>query len=133
MKKVQTVVQNSGWNLLNDVLASLIKSSKAIEDTLNTRFISWEMEIESLKQKVEEYRKRANSAQEKVEDVKESVEQQKQKLMKGFSKGINMFAEGAKASIQKEIDCIAQSRSVKYQAGKSSNDNQNIKTPEFHT
>ncbi|MDF5709984.1 MAG: dynamin family protein [Nostoc sp. S4] len=129
---IQTVVQNSGWNLLSDVLASLIKSGKAIEDTLNTRFIGWEMEIESLKQKVEEYRKRANSAKKKVEDVKDSVEQQKQKLMKGFSKGINMFADGAKASIQKEIDQIAQSRSVKYETIKLPNNTQNIKIQEFN-
>jgi len=129
---IQTVVQNSGWNLLNDVLASLIKSGKAIEDTLNTRFISWEMEIESLKQKVEQYRKRANYAKKKVEDVKDSVEQQKQKLMKGFSKGINMFADGAKASIQKEIDHIAKSRSVKYETIELSNNAQNMKPQEFN-
>ena len=130
---IQTVVQNSGWNLLNDVLASLMKSGKAIEDTLNTRLIGWEMELESLKQKVEEYRKRANSAKKKVEDVKDSVEQQKQKLMKGFSKGINMFADSAKASIQKEIDQIAQSRATKYQTIQPQNNSYNMKIHEYNT
>ncbi|MBU7587464.1 MAG: dynamin family protein [Nostoc sp. TH1S01] len=130
---IQTVVQNSGWNLLSDVLASLIKSGKAIEDTLNTRLIGWEMELESLKQKIEEYKKRADSAKKKVEDVKDSVEQQKQKLMKGFSKGINMFAEAAKTSIQKEIDQIAQSRAITYQPVQLSNINQKSKEQEFNT
>ncbi|MGJ5631498.1 dynamin family protein [Nostoc sp. CALU 1950] len=129
---IQTVVQNSGWNLLSDVLASLIKAGKSIEDTLNTRFIGWEMEIESLKQKVEEYRKRAISAKRKVEDVKNSVEQQKQKLMKGFSKGINMFAEGAKTNIQDEIDHIAHSRSAKPQT-KIQNNPQKMEIQEFNT
>ncbi|MEH2409090.1 dynamin family protein [Nostoc sp.] len=130
---IQTVVQNSGWNLLSDVLASLIKAGKSIEDTLNTRFIGWEMEIETLKQKVEEYRKRAISAKRKVEDVKNSVEQQKQKLMKGFSKGINMFAEGAKTNIQDEIDQIAHSRSAKYQTTKIQNNPQKMETQESNT
>ncbi|WP_226889364.1 dynamin family protein [Nostoc sp. MG11] len=130
---IQTVVQNSGWNLLSDVLASLIKAGLAIEDSLNTRFIGWEMEIESLKQKVEDYRGRADSAKQKVEEVKNSVEQQKQKLMKGFSKGINMFAEGAKANIQKEIDQIAHSRSAKYQTIEFQNNYQNIKMQESNT
>lgn len=110
---IQTVVQNSGWNLLNDVLAKLDKAAKAIEDTVNTQISGWEMEFETLKQKVDEYRKRAESGKRQVEAVKKSVEGQKQILIKGFERGINIFAEGAKANIQEEIEQIADSRSSK--------------------
>ncbi|MBD1835084.1 dynamin family protein [Cyanobacteria bacterium FACHB-472] len=110
---IQTVVQNSGWNLLNDVLAKLDKAAKAIEDTVNTQISGWEMEFETLKQKVEEYRKRAEYSKNKVEVVKKSVQGQKEILIKGFERGINIFAEGAKAKIQEEIEQIADTRSNK--------------------
>ena len=108
---LQTVVQNSGWNLLSDVLAKIDKAAQAIEDTLNTRIGGWEMEIETLKGKVEEYKRRADSAKRKVAAVKKTVEKQKQILPEGFSKGISIFAEGAKAKIQDEIERVAESRS----------------------
>lgn len=107
---IQTIIQNSGWNLLNDVLAKLDKVAKATEDSLNLQIKGWELEINSLKTKVEEYRKRAESAQEKVKAVKKSVKEQEEVLTKGFSQGINLFAEGAKNQIQEEIERIAQSR-----------------------
>ncbi len=110
---IQTVVQNSGWNLLNDVLAALDKSAKGIEDTLNTQLSGWSLEIETLKKKVEEFRRSSESTQRKVEAVKKSVEEQKQILIRGFSQGISIFAEGAKAKIQDEIDQIAESQSTK--------------------
>lgn len=108
---IQTVVQNSGWNLLSDVLAKIDKAAKAIEDNLNIRVSGWTMEIETLRGKVEEYRKRAEAAKKKVEAVKQSVEEQKQILTKGFSRGLSIFADGAKAKIQGEIDRVAESRS----------------------
>lgn len=108
---IQTVVQNSGWNLLNDVLAKLDKAAKAIEDTLNTQISGWEMELETLKEKVEEYQKRADSAKKKVKSVKDSVEGQKQELIKVFEQEINIFAKGAKAKIQKEFEQVADSQS----------------------
>ncbi len=50
---IQTIIQNSGWNLLNDVLAKLDKVAKATEDSLNLQIKGWEIEINSLKTKVE--------------------------------------------------------------------------------
>lgn len=110
---IQGVIHNSGWNLLNDVLAKMNKAAKAIEDTLNTRLSGWEIEIKTLKKRVDEYKKRSESAQNKVNAVKKSVEEQKQTLIKGFSQGINAFAEGAKTKIEDEIASIAKSRASK--------------------
>jgi GTPase Era involved in 16S rRNA processing len=108
---IQTIIQNSGWNLLNDVLAKLDKVAKATEDSINLQIKGWELEINSLKIKVEEYRIRAESAKEKVQAVKKSVKEQEQRLTNRFSQGISLFAEGAKKQIQEEIDRIAKSRS----------------------
>lgn len=110
---IQAVVQSSGWNLLSDALAKLDKAAKGIEDTLNTQISGWEMEIKTFKQKVEEYRRRADSAKSKVKAVRESIEEQKQTLIRGFSQGINAFAEGAKTKINDEIERIAEYRSSK--------------------
>ncbi|MEQ9358201.1 dynamin family protein [Coleofasciculus chthonoplastes] len=110
---IQTIIQNSGWNLLNDVLAKLDKAAKAIEDTLNTQIRGWEMELEALKQKVEEFRQRSESAKRKVKTVEDSVEEQKQILIRGFSQGISAFAEGAKLKIDDEIKKIADARDSK--------------------
>lgn len=115
---IQAIINNSGWNLLNDVLAKMSKAAKAIEDTLNTRLSGWEIEIKTLKQRVDEYKKRSQSAQNKVNAVKKSVEEQKQTLIKGFSQGINAFAEGAKTKIEDEITQIAESRASKHRQPK---------------
>ncbi len=98
---------------MTEVLAEIDKAAKAIEDTLNTEIKGWEMGIESLKQKVEEYRIRSEKATYKVESVKKVVEQEKQILIRGFSQGIDTFADRAKAQIASEIDKIAESRSAK--------------------
>jgi hypothetical protein len=45
---LQTIIQNSGWNLLNGVLAELNKAAKAIENSLITSLISWKIETENL-------------------------------------------------------------------------------------
>lgn len=110
---IQRITQNSGWNLLSEVVAEIDKAAKAIEDTLNTDIRGWEMGIEALKQKVEEYRKRSENAMYKVELVKKTVAQEKQILIRGFSQGIDTFANKAKAQISNEIDKIAESRSAK--------------------
>ena len=109
---IQRITQNSGWNLLSEVVAEIDKAAKAIEDTLNTDIRGWEMGIEALKQKVEEYRKRSENARSRVELVETAVKQQKQILIEGFSQGIDKFAEGAKKQIASEIDKIAGSRSA---------------------
>ncbi|MBD2607552.1 dynamin family protein [Scytonema hofmannii FACHB-248] len=106
---IQTITQNSGWNLLSDVVAKIDKAGKGIEDTLNTQISGWQMGIDALKQKVEEYRKRSDYSKSKVEAVKKSVDEQKQILISGFSQAISQFAEGAKAKIEEEIDLIAES------------------------
>jgi len=93
---IQTITQNSGWNLLSDVLASIEKSAKAIEDSLNTQISGWEMGIEELKGKIEEYRRTSEIAKGKVENVKKSVEQQKKLLVQGFNQNVTIFAYEAK-------------------------------------
>lgn len=108
---IQTIIQNSGWNLLNDVLAKLDKVAKATEDSLNLQIKGWDLEINALRIKVEEYRIRSESAKEKVQSVKKSVTEQEQILTSRFSQGISIFAEGAKRQIQEEIDQIAKSKS----------------------
>lgn len=110
---IETITQNAGWDLLSEVVAAFDKQAKAIEDTLNTELMGWQMGIEALKEKVEEYRKRSENARYKVESVKKAVEQEKQILIQGFSQGVNTFADNAKAQIASEIDKIAESRSAK--------------------
>ncbi|MEG4109790.1 dynamin family protein [Microcoleus sp. S13_C5] len=109
---IQRITQNSGWNLLSEVVAELDKAAKAIEDTQNTQIRGWKMGIEALKEKVEDYRRRSENARANIESVKKTVEEQKQTLIKGFSQGINTFANEAKAQIASEIDKIAKSRSA---------------------
>ncbi|MEG4417112.1 dynamin family protein [Microcoleus sp. LAD1_D5] len=109
---IQKITQNSGWNLLSEVVAEIDKAANAIEDTLNTEIRGWEMGIEALKEKVEDYRRRSENARYKVKSVEKAVEQQKQILIEGFSQGIDKFAEGAKEQIASEIDKIAGSRSA---------------------
>ncbi|MEG4443740.1 dynamin family protein [Microcoleus sp. AT9_B5] len=109
---IQRITQNSGWNLLSEVVAEIDKAAKAIEDTLNTEIRGREMGIETLKQKVEDYRSRSEKARGQVEKVKQAVEDQKQILISGFSQGINTFAEEAKAQIESEIEKIAEPRSA---------------------
>lgn len=110
---IQTVVQNSGWNLLNDVLSKIDKTAKSMEDNLNTQISGWEIEFENLKDKIQDYQKCFDDAQEKVEKVKTSVEDQKQILIKGFTQGVGLFAQEAKLKIETEIKQIASSQSVK--------------------
>jgi predicted GTPase/regulator of replication initiation timing len=110
---IQTVVQNSGWNLLSDVLAELNKAAQAIQETLITEIRGWEMELEELKRKVEEYRQRSDSARKKVENVKKSVEDQKRILISEFSAGVHVFAESAKNRIEAEIEKLAANLSKK--------------------
>lgn len=109
---IQTITQNSGWNLLSDDLAILDKAAKDIEENLNTQINGWATEIEQLKQIVGEYRTRSESTKSQVEAVEKSVQEKEQELINRFNQGINIFANGAKTEIQKEIARIAESRSV---------------------
>ncbi|OKH53443.1 dynamin family protein [Calothrix sp. HK-06] len=110
---IQTVVRNSGWILLSDVLATLNKSAQAIEETFITEIKGWEIEFEELQQTIEEYKQNSDLARGKVAKVKKSVEEQKQVLINTFSKGINKFAENAKKRIEMEIEKVAKNKSQK--------------------
>jgi Dynamin family len=110
---IQTVVRNSGWNLLSEVLATFNKSAQAIEETFITEIKGWEIEFEELQQTIEEYKQRSDLARRKVANVKKSVEEQKQILVSTFSQGINKFAEDAKERIQIEIEKVAINKSRK--------------------
>ncbi|MCW6037599.1 dynamin family protein [Spirulina subsalsa FACHB-351] len=107
---VQDVVNNSGWNLLRDVLAKLDKSAKEVEDILNARISGWKIEIKPLRQRMEEYKRLAKSAIVQIRGVKKLVEQQEQKLVNQFKREIVEFAERAKLTIQQEFEIFAQYR-----------------------
>lgn len=112
---IQTVVKNSGWNLLSDVLNKLDKASKAIEDSLNTQIQGWEIEFEALKKKIEEYQEKSKLAKIKVESIKNSITLQKENLIRDFSEGIDIFADQSKSKIVEEINGIANNRSPQTQ------------------
>jgi len=108
---IQTVVHNSGWNLLSEVLATLDKASQAIDETFITGIRGWKVEFDELKQKIKEYKKCSDSARNKVASVKRSVEEQKQRLIREFSLGIHKFASNAKKQIEKEIENFVKNQS----------------------
>ncbi|MBD2313329.1 dynamin family protein [Desertifilum sp. FACHB-1129] len=103
---LQTIVKNSGWNLLDDVLTNFNKVAQSIEETLGTEIKGWQIAFEELQQKERDYQIHSEESQKKVRDVKKSIENQKEKLMSKFGEGINQFAETAKAKIKLEIDKI---------------------------
>lgn len=104
---IQTVVKNSGWNLLSDVLASFNKAAQSIELALNTDIQGWKLGFENLQQKIEEYKKNSDSARQKVAIIKKSVEEQKQILIIKFSQGVKQFAKKAKKELAIEINKVA--------------------------
>ncbi|HYW18578.1 MAG TPA: dynamin family protein [Nodularia sp. (in: cyanobacteria)] len=110
-KVIQNIAQNSGWNLLSDVLAIINKAAQSVADTLTTEIRGWELEIEELQQTIEEYKQRSDSARNKVANVKKSVQSQKTTLVTTFSQGIYEFAETAKNCIALEIDKVAKNQS----------------------
>ena len=110
---IQTITQNSGWNLLSDVLNELNKAAKAIDEIFITDIRGWQLEFEELLQKIEEYKKHSDSARNQVATVKKSVEEQKQILLSTFSQGIKKFAESAKKRIGSEIERVAENQSKK--------------------
>ncbi len=106
---IQTITQNSGVNLLEDVLARLEKAVKGIEDSFNTQIQGWEIELETLKQKVEEYAEKADNANRQVLEVKKLVKQQEKKLIERFGQELQLFATDAKEQIKTEIKQLANS------------------------
>ncbi|MDJ0714066.1 MAG: dynamin family protein [Prochloraceae cyanobacterium] len=118
-KVIQTIIKNSGWNLLSEVIAKIEKQARAIQDTLNGQIWGWEIEFEKLKETVEDFRPRSESAKKKVAAVKYSVEKQKRVLISGFSIGVSLFSEEAKNKIQEEIDRIASKRGAIFEKNQS--------------
>lgn len=116
---IQTITQNSGWNLLSDVLDEFKKAAKAIDEIFITDIGIWKLKFEELQQKIEEYKKCSDSAQKRVATVKKSVEEQKQILITRFSQGINEFADIAKKRIATEIDKVAENQSKKSSSQKT--------------
>ncbi len=110
---IQTITQNSGVNLLDDVLARLEKAVKGIEDSLNTQIQGWEIELETLKQNVQEYAEKADNANQQVLEVKKLVKQQEKKLIERFDQKLQLFATDAKEQIKTEIEQLANSISDK--------------------
>ncbi|AFZ27492.1 dynamin family protein [Cylindrospermum stagnale PCC 7417] len=122
---IQNISQNSGWNLLSDVLAVFNKAAQSVADTLITEIRGWELEFAELQKKIEAYKQRSDSARNKVANVKKSVESQKRILVTTFSQGINEFAEMAKNRIAVEIDKVAENQ-FKKSISLSSKENQNL-------
>ncbi|OZH51888.1 hypothetical protein AFK68_27970 [Hydrocoleum sp. CS-953] len=106
---IQTITQNSGVNLLEDVLARLEKVVKGIEDSLNTQIQGWEIELETLKQNVQEYAEKADNANQQVLEVKKLVKQQEKKLIERFKQELQLFATNAKEQIKIEIEQLPNS------------------------
>ncbi len=52
---IRTVIQKSGWDLLNDSLQGIEKAINAIDDTLKFRQAGWQTKYSDLKVKVKEY------------------------------------------------------------------------------
>ncbi|MGB3755435.1 MAG: dynamin family protein [Rivularia sp. (in: cyanobacteria)] len=108
---IQNIVQNSGWNLLSDVLANFDKSAQAIDETLMTEIRGWEISFEQLQEQIEEYIKRSDSAKKNVASVKLAIEEQKRRLVDNFSEGIDEFATDAQKRIQEVIDEVVKTQS----------------------
>jgi hypothetical protein len=111
---VREVVDNAGWNLLNDVIAKLNKSGQGVEDVINTRIGGWKIEIKPLRQKMEEYKRLAKNAIVQIRGVKKLVEQQEKQLIEQFKWEITDFAERAKLTIQQEFEIFVHYRFSDY-------------------
>ena len=107
---IQTILQNSGWNLLSDVLAKLDKNAQAIDETLMTEIRGWEIEFKQLEEQIKEYIKRSDSAKKKVASVKVAIEEQNKKLIANFNEGVDNFATNAKQRIQEVIDEVVKNQ-----------------------
>lgn len=104
---IQSIIQNSGWNLLSEVLAIFIKSIQSIEQSFITEIRGWLLDIEQLQREIEDYKKCSDYARMKVANVKKSVEKHKNTLINQFNQGVYQFAEIAKKRIAEEIDKVA--------------------------
>lgn len=107
---LQTIVKNSGWNLLDDVLTNFNKVAQSIEEAIATEIKGWQIAFEELEQKVQDYTTRSEKSQKQVEQVKKSIENDKEKLLSNLIKEIDRFTERAKIEIKTEIDKVAKSQ-----------------------
>ncbi|MEM9272183.1 MAG: dynamin family protein [Cyanobacteria bacterium P01_F01_bin.143] len=112
-KVMQTIIQNSGWNLLSGVCAKLDKSAKSMEDKLNLEIRGWEMNLKNLEAQVEEYKQSAESAKKKFESVRKAVDKREQELTVRFNAELENFSNMAKLRIEKQFNRFAESRKRK--------------------
>ncbi|WP_293102140.1 hypothetical protein [Moorena sp. SIOASIH] len=110
---IQTIIKNSGWNLLSSVCAKLDKACKAIEDTFNTAISGWGMELKKLQKTVEEYKHRSDLAKKQVGNVKKVVKAKEQELIERYMDQLNQFSDLAKLRIRDEFQKFAESRKPK--------------------
>lgn len=110
---IQTIVQNSGWNLLSGVCGKLDKAAKGIEDTLNVEIKGWQMAIKDLEAKVKEYKQRSESAKRKLQSVRNSVKKKEQELIEKFSLELDRFSSSAKLKIGEQFNLFAEARAKK--------------------
>lgn len=62
---LQTIVKNSGWNLLDDVLAQFNKVAQSTEEAIATEIKGWKIAVEELQQKERDYQIRSEESQKK--------------------------------------------------------------------
>ncbi|MEB3883170.1 dynamin family protein [Lyngbya sp. CCY1209] len=108
-KLIQTITQNAGVNLLEDVLVRFDKTGKGIEDSLNTKIQGLTMGLEDLKQKVNEYAGKADSANQQILTLKKSIKNRESELIERYDNGLQQFATQAKTNIRQEIEQLAES------------------------
>lgn len=120
---IQTVVKNSGLNLMSDVLDKLKKTAMAIEDLLNVEIQGWKTELKTLEAKVEDYKIRSQRAKERVGEVKKSVNNNKEELVQKFIAEIERFSHETQKKIDLEIERVADQKIREKKSLTSSNSN----------
>jgi len=120
---IQTVVKNSGLNLLSDVLDTLKKAAMAIEDLLKVEIQCWKTELKTLEVKIEDYKICFQRAEKRVEEVNKSVNNNKEALVQKFIAEIDRFSNETKKKIDAEIERVADQKMPEKKSNTSSSGN----------
>jgi GTPase Era involved in 16S rRNA processing len=107
---IKTIVTNSGWNLLEEVLAKLAKQVRAIEDVFTQKIRGWEMELSDLEKTVADFRNKAEMARQSVTEVKKNIDGQKRVLIEGYIQVLSNFSQQAIDNIEAEINQFIERR-----------------------